>query len=294
MLVEVEAGSPESVEADVLAAPLLASATLAGPVAALNGRLGERLAELIEQGELSGKLQTAPLLHLDGELKAGRLAIPGLGAREALDADAVRTAAGTVVREARGFARSIAWLLDESLPLSAAEQARAIVDGTFLGSYDPGRWKSSPEAPRLELLTIVSSDAAARAAARRAAVVARWTKPARALANAPPNALTPERLAERAAEHGQTAGDVAVEAFGRDRIEELGMGAFAAVARAAHNDPRLIVMRYRPADAGGDVHLGLVGKAITFDSGGISLKPSLHMQNMKGDMAGGAAVIAAI
>ena len=128
MRVEVEAGSPESVEADVLAAPLLASAPLAGPVAALNGRLGERLAELVEQGEVSGKLQTAPLLHLNGELKAGRLAIAGIGAREALDADSVRTAAGTVAREARGFARSIAWLLDESLPLSAAEQARAIVD----------------------------------------------------------------------------------------------------------------------------------------------------------------------
>src|SRR5437773_3715211 len=159
MRVEVEAGSPESVEADVLAAPQLTSETLAGPIAALNGRLRERLGALVEQGELSGKLQTAPLLHLNGELKAERLAIAGIGAREALDADAVRTAAGTVARGARDFARSIAWLLDESLPLSPAEQARAIVDGTLLGSYDPGRWKSTHEAPRLEQLTIVSANA---------------------------------------------------------------------------------------------------------------------------------------
>src|SRR6266536_1714620 len=106
MRVEVEAGSPESVEADVLAAPLLASEPLAGSVAALNGRLGERLEGLVEQGEVSGKLKTAPLLHLNGELRAARLAIAGIGARQTLDADALRTAAGTVAREARGFARS--------------------------------------------------------------------------------------------------------------------------------------------------------------------------------------------
>src|SRR5438094_5808727 len=155
MRVEVEAGSPESVEADVLAAPLLASEGLNGPVAALNGRLGGLLGRLAEQGEITGKLKTAPLIHVDGELEAARLALPGVGAREAFDADALRTAAGTLSREARGFAQTVVWLLDESLPLSPAEQARAIVDGTLLGSYDPGRWKSSAEAPRLERLVIV-------------------------------------------------------------------------------------------------------------------------------------------
>src|SRR5438034_7685378 len=294
MRVEVEAGSPESVEADVLAAPLLASATLAGPVATLNGPLGERLAELVKQGEVSGKLQTAPLLHLNGELKAARLAIPGLGVREALDADAVRTAAGTLARETRGFARSIAWLLDESLPISAAEQARAIVDGAFLGSYDPGRWKSSPEAPRLELLTIVSSDADARAAAQRAAVVAQWTNRARDLANAPPNELTPQRLAERAAEIAGGSTRLSVETLDLDRIRQLGMGAFAGVAQGSHNPPRLIVMRYEPPQPRGGATLGLVGKAVTFDTGGISLKPALHMEDMKGDMAGGAAVVESV
>src|SRR6266487_2967870 len=164
MRVEVEAGSPESIEADVLAAPLLASEGLSGPVAALNGRLGGLLARLAEQGEITGKLKTAPLVHVDGELKATRLALAGIGTREAVDADALRTAAGTLSHESRMFARSIVWLLDESLPLSPAEQARAIVDGTFLGSYDPGRWKTSAEAPRLERLAIVSGDADAGAA----------------------------------------------------------------------------------------------------------------------------------
>src|SRR5206468_4986833 len=86
---------------------------------------------------------------------------------------------------------------------------------------------------------------------------------------------------------------VQVEALGREQIVELGMGAFAGVAQGAHNEPRLIVMRYEPQGAKADVTLGLVGKAITFDTGGISLKPSLSMENMKGDMSGGAAVIAA-
>src|SRR3954469_7373709 len=182
MRVEVEAGSPESVEADVLAAPQLASEPVGGALAALDGSLRRRLDGLMEQGEVSGKLKTAPLVHLDGELKAARLAIAGIGAREAVDADTLRTAAGTVAREARGFATSIAWLLDETLPLPPAEQARAIVDGTLLGSYDPGRWKSSAGESRLERLVIVSADVAAGEAALRAGAVAEWANRARDLA----------------------------------------------------------------------------------------------------------------
>ena len=295
MRVEVQAGSPESVESDVLAAPLLAAKELTGPVAALNGRLGGLLERLAEQGELTGRLKTAPLFHLDGELKANRLALAGIGAREAVDADALRTAAGTLAREARGYARSIAWLLDDSLPLSPAEQARAIVDGTFLGSYDPGRWKTEPAPERLESLAIVSDDEAVGADARRAGVVAEWANRARDLANAPPNELTPEGLADRAAEVAAGGSPhLSVEAPGLTEIRELGMGAFAAVAQGSHNPARLIVLRYEPPQARGDVVLGLAGKAVTFDTGGISIKKPAYMEDMKGDMAGGGAVIAAV
>src|SRR5256714_8441621 len=112
MGVDLEAGTPESVVADVLVAPQAAAEPPAGALAALDGRLGRRLHGLMEQGEVSGKLKTAPLVHLDGELKAARLALAGIGTREGVDADVLRTAAGTVAREARGFANSIAWLLD--------------------------------------------------------------------------------------------------------------------------------------------------------------------------------------
>jgi leucyl aminopeptidase len=295
MRVEVQAGSPESVEADVLAAPLLFAEGLTRPVADLNVRLGGLLERLAEQGEITGKLKTAPFVHMDGQLKAVRLALPGIGAREAVDADALRTAAGTLAHEVRGYARTIAWLLDDSLPLAPAEQARAIVDGTLLGSYDPGRWKSSSEPQRLESLVIVSGDDAVGEVARRAGIVAEWANRARDLANAPPNELTPEGLADRAAEVAAAGSPrLSVEAPDLDEIRALGMGAFAAVAQASHNPARLIVMRYDPPEPLGEVVLGLVGKAVTFDTGGISLKKPTYMEDMKGDMAGGGSVIAAL
>jgi leucyl aminopeptidase len=253
------------------------------------------LERLAEQGEVTGKLKTAPFVHMDGQLKAARLALPGIGAREAVDADALRTAAGTLAHEVRGYARTIAWLLDDSLPLPPAEQARAIVDGTLLGSYDPGRWKSSSEPQRLESLMIVSGDDAVGEVARRAGIVAEWANRARDLANAPPNELTPEGLADRAAEVAAAGSPrVSVEAPDLDEIRALGMGAFAAVAQASHNPARLIVMRYDPPEPLGEVVLGLVGKAVTFDTGGISLKKPTYMEDMKGDMAGGGSVIAAL
>jgi leucyl aminopeptidase len=295
MRVEVQAGSPESVESDVLAAPLLAAEGLTGPLAELNGRLGGLLERLAEQGELMGKLKSAPVVHVEGELKAARLALPGIGAREAVDADALRTAAGTLAHEARGYARTIAWLVDDSLPLSPAEQARAIVDGTVLGSYDPGRWKSAPERQRLESLMIVSGDTIVGEVARRAGIVAEWANRARDLANAPPNELTPNGLADRAAEVAELGSPrLSVEAPDLEEIRALGMGAFAAVAQASHKPARLIVMRYDPPEPRGDIVLGLVGKAVTFDTGGISLKKPAYMEDMKGDMAGGGAVIAAL
>jgi leucyl aminopeptidase len=294
MRVEVEAGTPESVEADVLAAPLLAPGSPVGPAAKLDERLHGLLGRLADEGELSGKLRSAPLVHLNGELKAPRLAAAGLGERDAVDADSLRTAAATVVREAR-FAGSVAWLLDDSLPLSPTEQARAIVDGTLLGAYDPGRWKSDDQASKLERLAIVSADPAVSEATRNAAAVAEWTNRARDLANEPPNKLTPAGLAARAAEVAETSPHLTTGAADLERIRELGMGAFAAVAQGSHNPARLIVLRYDPPQpARDDLVLGLVGKAITFDTGGISIKKADYMEDMKGDMAGGGAVIAAI
>jgi leucyl aminopeptidase len=294
MRVEIAAGTPESVEADVLAAPLSAGTELNGPLAQLDERLNGLLRRLADEGELDGKLRSAPLVHMNGGLRAARIAAAGIGEREAVDSDTLRTAAATVVREA-GFAGTVAWLLDDALPLSPAEQARAIVDGTLLGSYDPGRWKSDGGRSRLERLLLVSDDDAVAAAAARAATVATWANRARDLANEPANELTPAALADRAAEIAETSPHLTLEVTDLDGIEALGMGSFAAVARGSHNPARMIVLRYDPpAEPRTDVVLGLVGKAVTFDTGGISIKNALYMEDMKGDMAGGGAVIAAL
>jgi leucyl aminopeptidase len=293
MRLEIEPGSPESVAADVLAAPLLANGGLSGCAAGLDARLDGALARVAADGEATGKLNSSALVHVNGPFATPRVALAGVGAAEALDADALRTAAAAVVRDA-DFAGSVAWLLDPELDLPLAEQARAIVDGAVLGSYEPGRWKSESRRRLLDRLVLVTDDEEAQAAAQRAAIVAAWTIRARDLANEPANTLTPARLAEHAAEIAASSPLLSSEAFGLEEIRRLGMGSFAAVAEGSHNPARLIVIRYEPRVEREDVVLGLVGKAVTFDTGGISIKPALYVDDMKGDMAGGGAVIAAL
>jgi leucyl aminopeptidase len=125
-------------------------------------------------------------------------------------------------------------------------------------------------------------------------VAAAWANRCRELVNAPANELTPTALADRAAALADELPSMTIETIGREEIEEAGMGAFASVARGSHQEPRLIVLDYAPPGASDQVVLGLVGKAITFDTGGISIKPSARMDEMKSDMAGGAAVLCGI
>jgi len=284
---------PEELVADVVAVGI---GDPARPLPAeLDDRLAKRLRELIAGGEIAGELGECSLVHLERNGAPARVAAAGLGRAEDVGADALRTAAAAVARSAARFGGTIGWVLDPTLPLAATEQARAIVEGTVLGSYDPGRWKTNgvPARPieRIVLAAATDADELVRTAERAARVAERANR-ARDLANAPPNELTPERLAARAAEIAAEVDHLSAEALGPEDLDALGMGAFAAVARASHNPPRLIVLRYEPPEPRhDDVVLGLVGKAITFDSGGISLKPALRMEDMKGDMAGGAAVL---
>jgi leucyl aminopeptidase len=173
------------------------------------------------------------------------------------------------------------------------EQARAVVEGLVLGGFDPGAWKTrdgrKPAPRRLVLAT--GAGERVRAAAERAATVAAWATRCRELVNTPANLLTPEGLSAAAAELTDRLEHVSHEALGRDEIAAAGMGAFEAVARGSELEPRLIVLRYEPPGAPEAPVLGLVGKAITFDTGGYSLKPPAKMDEMKTDMAGGAAVV---
>jgi leucyl aminopeptidase len=296
--VTIEVEAPGEGEPDSIAIPYpdgSPGSAFSNGARELDGQLEGRLQRLADGGELKGELGATVVLHTDGEVKARRIVVAGVGKRDEIDADALRTAASAVAQSVADVGGTLGWLLDESLPLSLEEQARAIVEGTMLGSYSPARWKTQeqPEAGVDRIVLYTSAGNGLAETASRIAGVGKWVNVARDLANSPPNELTPETLAARAAE---LAGPkLAVEALDPKRIDELGMGALSAVGRASSNGPRLIVLRYEPAQATRkDLVLGLVGKAITFDAGGISLKPALKMQDMKGDMAGGAAVIAAM
>ena len=292
MRIEVRAPGAKSFQADVLAVAIARGDEALPSVAAeVDGSLDGRLALVAREEDLASEIGRTAVLHPNGELGARRVVAVGLGPADDVDADAVRTAAARVVAASERVGGSLAWLLDDSLGVSAAEQARAIVDGLLLGGYHPGRWKRDAKELPFDTLVLIGPDGA-QAAAERALPVAEAANRARDLANTGANELTPERLAARAEEIAGQRGHMSSEALGPERIEELGMGAFAGVAQGSHNPARLIVMRYDPQQPTSEATvLGLVGKAITFDTGGISIKPALYMEDMKGDMAGGAAVI---
>ena len=198
------------------------------------------------------------------------------------DAEGLRTAAARAVRACRGGG-TVAWALDPSLPVPVEEQVSALAEGAVIGGYDGRRWRSGEPSRGVERFVICGDDTLGPVA-DRAALVARWTNTARELVDAPPNIVSPAGLEERAA---------AVPGLRTEVIDptEAGLGALAAVGGSGPIDPRLIVLRH---EAPGAPRLALVGKAVTFDTGGYFLKPQSDIIRQKADMAGGAAVIGAL
>ena len=295
MAVPVEIALPGQTSVDALAIPV--TTPLSGEGAQIvDEKLGGLLRQLTETGELRGDRGESLLLHTNGRLEAPRVVAAGLGKRDQLDADAFRTAGAAAAQSLARVGGSLLWLLDESLPLSLAEQAAALVEGTILGGYTPGQWKTQDADKRarpVERIVIGHTETPElRAAIERATLLAERTNRARDLANMPPNELDPHTLAEHAQALAGEHEHLKAEILGPREMDKLGMGALAAVGRGSRNEPRLIVLRYEPPTVTrADVTLGLVGKAITFDAGGISLKPAAKMEDMKGDMAGGAGTL---
>ena len=251
------------------------------------------LAALYESGEITGKSLEFTLLHgLEG-YKARRVLIAGMGKPEKFDSAALRRLAGAAVRflKPKGIT-SIAFATDES---------PAVVEGAIPGAWEPdylktekgSKDKSSKDKP-ISLITIATSgDPALDAAVEKARIIAEATNLSRDISVEPPNLLTPLTLADRARQIAQACG-LSFEVLDQDRMRQLGMGALLGVAQGSANPPALIIMQYKPENAISNDHLGLVGKGVTFDTGGISIKPSEGMEKMKYDMAGGAAVIGAM
>ena len=300
MEIDVVEGAPEGVQADLLVFPVPDPVALPRAAEELDRHVEGTLRHLIEDGELKGECGCVTVFHTNGKIAAHRLAAAGVGEPEELDSDSYRTAAArAATRTSEMGGRTVAWILEDNGDgVSSADQARAIVEGTALGPYDAGRWKTNGEERRRPVERLVLCGAGAAKVgeeAKRANVVATWTNRCRDLVNAPPNELTPARLAEWAEQYVGALDNVTFETLGPEEIRAAGMGALGAVSLGSATPARLITLRYSPkGGARAGIVLGLVGKAITFDAGGLSLKPANRMEEMKSDMSGGAAVLTAL
>ena len=258
----------------------------------------EAAKDVISSGEVTGKAFETTLLHRPAGLKAKRLLLVGGGKAKNFSAAELRKLAGVAVRTLKGKSiHSFAVALPENGTAaagSANDAVRAIVEGAFVGNFDPGYYKTDRKDndEKIDEVTIVvpGNPKALESAMRAGRIVAESQNFTRDLVNEPSNRMTPTILAERAKKMAAEVG-LKCEDYGADKIRQLKMGAFWGVAQGSDEPPALIVLRYEPEGAAKDVHLGLVGKAVTFDTGGISIKPADGMEKMKYDMAGGATMI---
>src|SRR6266849_5139793 len=248
--------------------------------------------DLIASGEVTGKTFEITLLHHPTGLKAKRLLLVGGGKAKNFSAAELRKLAGAAVRTLKGKSiRSFAFALPGN-GVSANDGVRAIVEGAFVGNFDPDYYKSDRKDEKIDAVTIITKGdpKALETAMQAGRIVAESQNFTRDLVNEPSNRMTPTMMAERAQQMAEEVG-LKCEAYGADKIRQLKMGAFWGVAQGSDEPPALIVLRYEPAGAADKIHLGLVGKAVTFDTGGISIKPADGMEKMKYDMAGGATMI---
>ena len=260
-------------------------------------------AGVLGTGEYKACVNETVLLHAPAGLAAKRVLIVGLGKLSKATAKNVREAAGTAVRFAkpRGIRNLVFALPSWEGPLHAvaphAVAARAAVEGAFAGDFDPDTYRTERKDQSMQTLVIaVPADAdrrAAEAAIAEGVILGESQNFARALVNEPGNKLTPTILGQRAAAMAQEVG-LQWDVHSAEKLQELKMGAFWSVAQGSAEPPALIVLRYEPDGGSEGPLLGLVGKGITFDSGGISIKSSDNMEKMKYDMAGGAAMIGAM
>lgn len=262
MVVQVTAAEPDTIDAD-----LVAVAT--GPHASALGA-PERAAADADPVAIVYRDPVAPLA-----LIALEPTVEGL-----------RTAAARAVRACRRGG-TVAWKLDESLPFTMAEQASALTEGAVIGGYDGRRWRSGEPPRGVARFVICGCDEDVAPVADRAELVARWTNVARELVDAPPNVISPAGLTDRVVKFAHLVSETI------DPVR-AGLGALAAVGASSPIPPRLIVLRHAPSDAPAAPRLALIGKAVTFDTGGYFLKPQSDIVRQKADMAGGAAVAAAL
>jgi leucyl aminopeptidase len=263
------------------------------PAARVNEASGRALAEVLEAEKFQGKAGSVTHLHSNGRLPARRVVVVGLGKRAETTPETVRRAAAAAVRRARDLcARTVATeVLGDRLPARA--RAQAVVEGAILGTYTFDRYKREKSDKQVQTLQLAEPDGRHRReaadGARRGEVFARATWLARDLINAPANEVNPAHLAKVALDLAKEAG-LGVQVFERADCRKMGMGAFLGVAAGSEQPPKFIHLTYTPKGRSRR-RVAVIGKGITFDSGGLDLKTAEGMLRMKDDMSGAAAVL---
>lgn len=289
------------VSADVLIVNLFEGTEVpGGATGAINKALGGIIADLIDAGEIKGKLNELTIIHTYGKISARIVAVVGLGKQDGLTPDKVRVLMAQACRRFRKLnCKKIATILHGAGVgnMDYKKAATAIVEGCMLGLYRFRKYMTEEaDSDDISELIIVEKESSRQLeieqACKEGKIISEATILARDMINEPANFLTPSDMTDKAGEISRKYG-LALTVFDRERMKQEGMGALLGVAQGSEQPPKFIILSYKGAPDS-EKTIGLVGKAITFDSGGISLKPPENMKDMKGDMAGGAAVMAAM
>jgi leucyl aminopeptidase len=304
MVVEIKtvAGDITKLEAGAIIVSFFEGAqTPEGETIAADKALDGAISQLVKQGEIKGKRGENTVIHSFGKIPAARVVVAGLGKQDGLTLDKVRQAVADTCRLLRQKGvEDIATVAQGAgiAGIDAQGSAQAIAEGALLGLYRFRKHRTKePEQGEIKQLTIIAADSGALPSVeqgyRKGVIMAEAANLARDMVNEPANHMTPTYMAEKADELARVYG-LELTVLEREQMEELQMGAILGVAQGSRQPPKFIVLNYRGKDSAADADIALIGKGITFDSGGISLKPSERMGDMKGDMAGGASVIAAM
>lgn len=290
MQITVQSTAPTDAEADWLLIGVGADSEVS---AALDTALDGRLTELVESGEFDPAGKEVAIVHSRGAISVERILVAPLGKKTTRQS--VREAAARGGRKAESLGGGTVATTLATLPVPAA--AQAVLEGLVLGTYEFDAFKTNEKDEHagdlVELVLLVGDDdvGAAEQAARAGNVIGRSVNLARTLVNEPANVATPSRLAREAQRIAEDAAHITCSALDREAAEELGMGAYLAVGQGSNNPPRFIVLEHRLDEYADQQPVVLIGKGITFDTGGYNIKPSKGLWKMKDDMGGGAAVL---
>ncbi|HXM19648.1 MAG TPA: leucyl aminopeptidase [Candidatus Tumulicola sp.] len=297
MKIQVSHEKPQRVAAEMLALPIFADPEPEDAVVSVDRSMGGIIRELYRNGELKRREDELHVIP-STKLRAKRVALIGLGSKAHFSAAGIQRFAGLAVRAAsrRGLT-SVACVLPESVALDPAEAGELFAEGALMATFDPAPYRSNNESRGAEVKSVILIAPAANARSLKAGIarglaLGEAVNAVREMVNLPSNDMTPSHLAERAKAFGKQHG-LKVTVLDRAEMKRMGMGSFLSVSAGSEEPPKMIAIEYR-GDKSTKTTLGLVGKGITFDTGGISLKPAQDMDAMKGDMAGGATVIGAM